>query len=239
MATANSPFQDLSQEHRQQLLTIYEHYLSVLDALSKEELANFDWEACHAQMVEESIGMARLTMNDGTIIAQCTRLSEKLHAYVNDRLTLTTANMTGKGRLTTLLQTPLNAIKQRLYQSARARHKTIQRATSANSLDELLNVSPSHNNTTMRWDSELGDSLFGLLSSQDPQLLILLEDEEPESEVASASVNKSQSNSSIRRSIQGTRDRLNLRREVALDHVEAHEEVESLHSRNSNHANQI
>ena len=205
MATANSPFQDLSQEHRQQLLTIYEHYLSVLDALSKEELANFDWEACHAQMVEELIGMAGLTMNDGTIIAQCTRLSEKLHAHVNDRLTLTTATV--KGRLTTLLQTPLNAIKQRLsLSSTRARHKTIQRATSANSLDELLNDSPSHNNTTMRWDSELGDSLFGLLSSQDPQLPILLEDEEPESEVDSASVNKSQSNSSIRRSIQGTRD---------------------------------
>ena len=68
MATANSPFQDLSQKHRQQLLTIYEHYLSVLDDLSKEELANFDWEACHAQMVEELIGMAGLTMNDGTIV---------------------------------------------------------------------------------------------------------------------------------------------------------------------------
>ena len=158
-------------------------------------------------MVEELIGMAGLTMNDGTIVAQCTRLSEKLHAHVNDRLTLTTANMTVKGRLTTLLQTPLNAIKQRLsLSSARGRHRTIQRATSADSLDELLNDSPSHNNTTMRWDSELGDSLFGLLSSQDPQLPILLEDEEPESEVDSASVDESQFKSFVRRSVQGTRD---------------------------------
>ena len=70
------PFQDLSQEHRQHLLTIYEHYLSVLKELSREELANFDWETCHAQMVEELIGMAGLTM---TIIAQCTRMSENLH----------------------------------------------------------------------------------------------------------------------------------------------------------------
>ena len=155
----------------------YEHYLSVLNALSKEELANFDWEACHTQIVEELIGIAGLTMNEGTIVAQCTRLPEKLHAHVNDHLTLTTANMTVKGRLTTLLQTPLNPIKQRLsLSSARGRHKTIQRATSANSLDELLNDSPSHNKTTMRRDSELGDSLFGLLSSLDPQLLILLED---------------------------------------------------------------
>ena len=40
----------------------------------------------------------------------------------------------------------------------------------------------------MRWDSELGDSLFGLLSSQDPHLPILLEDKQPEAEVDSASV---------------------------------------------------
>ena len=53
----------------------------------------------------------------------------------------------------------------------------------------------------MRWDSELSDSLLGLLSSQDPQLLILLEDE-----VDSASVAESQSKSFVRRSVQGTRD---------------------------------
>ena len=47
-------------------------------------------------MVEELIGMAGLTMNDGTIVAHCTRLSEKLYAHVNDSLTLTTANMTVK-----------------------------------------------------------------------------------------------------------------------------------------------
>ena len=63
-------------------------------------------------MVEKLIGMAGLTMNDGTIVAQCTRLSEKLHAHVNDSLTLTTANMTVEGRLTTLLQTPLNTVER-------------------------------------------------------------------------------------------------------------------------------
>ena len=232
MATANSPFQDLSQEHRQQLLTIYGHYMSVLDALSKEELANFDWEACHAQMVEELIGMAGLIMNDGTIIAQCTRLSEKLHAHVNDRLTLTTATV--KGRLTTVLHTPLNAIKQRLsLSSTRASHKTIQRVTSANSLDELLNDSPSHNNTTIFhrkipssrscWKMKsLNQKLTAHLLTN-PSLIALFVDQSRGPETVNL-----------------PRDsQLNLRRKVALDHAEAHEEVESLHSRNSNHANQI
>ena len=188
MAAANTPCHDLSQEHRQQLLTIYEHYLSVLIKLSREELVNFDWETCHAQMVEELIGMAGLTMTDGTVIAQCTRLSEKLHAHVKDRLTLSTEKRTMKGRLTALRQTPLDAIKKRLsLSSARGQHKTIQRAPSEESLDELLSGPPTHN-TTMPWDNDVGDSFLGLLSSQGLQLPIVLEDEEPEPESNSTSV---------------------------------------------------